>query len=1064
MNLYLKQFLHCHVKSKIIMTTMLFFLCNIFLLHATVLSEDNASVKGDNAPFENNFPAGLMQNIAVTGTVLDNYGETMPGVNITVKGTQIGTISGANGEFSINIPNNEAILVFSYIGFATKEVLVGSQRQLNVTLIEDTRQMDEVVVVGYGTQKKVNMTGSVSSVDLSKMDNRPIVSLSAGLAGMASGISVTQGNGGRPGHDQGTIRIRGQGTLNNSDPLVIIDGTVGDMKDLNPQDVESISILKDAASSAIYGSRAANGVILITTRKGREGSSSVTYNGYVTAQKLPTKLNIVSNYADYMELFNEGLKNSGQALQFSQAKIDEWRKAGNSDPVKYPNTDWQDEAFGRGWMQNHTVSINGGTQKVRYFVSGNFLDNPGIMENSGYQRISARANLDVDVNSWIKVGVNSYGYRAVADLGLDDDNRFPYIIGTTPGMCYRAPDGRYGGVNNTEDDVQAANNNILRALNSMKGDRKTNKINARFYGIITPFKGLSIEGSFTYDFSNTYRYQQPVFNDIWNLYDNTIQTSGTGRTSVVNADEKWIRNQMDGVIRYETAISDLNIQAMIGASQESYRYHWFTASRLDLTAPELTELNAATMDPSATGNYTNWAMRSTFGRLALNWAEKYLLEANLRMDLSSRFAPGSYRRGVFPSFSAGWRASEEGFMHDISWLDNLKIRASYGALGNNSLGSNRDNDGNYSYQALYAASNYVLNNGVQIGFAQTALSNAILAWESTYVTNVGVDFGFLRTRLNGSAEFFVKNTKDILIDLPAPLVHGNASIPKQNAGEVRNTGIELNLEWNDRIGDVHYFVGGNFTYVKNKLTKFKGDEPSYSGVNTLLEGKPINIQYVMAVDRLVQTDADLAYVQSLVDKNPDAFKNYKRPEKGDLLYKDTDGDGIITSDDRIYVGNGDNPTTYYGFTFGASWKGFDFSCMLQGSAGNNIYWSGGDAAAFWPVVRRGNQMNKTITDGRWYEGRTDAKYPRLLEYNDTRNTVASDFWMQDKSYLKVKNIQLGYTIPRNITQKLLVEKFHIYASIDNALTFTKYQGLDPEVSGTKYPTLRMTTFGINLTF
>ncbi|MDR1098377.1 MAG: TonB-dependent receptor [Tannerella sp.] len=1015
--------------------------------------------------------AAQQAKVAITGVVEDAFGP-VSGANVAEKGTTNGTITDVDGRFSLSVASN-AVLVISYIGYVELQIPVEGRTSFAVLLQEDTQALDEVVVVGYGTQKKVNMTGAVSSVDVAKLtESRPITSLSAGLAGMASGVFVNQGNG-HPGSDGATIRVRGQGTLNNSDPLVVIDGTVGNMNDVNPQDVESISILKDAASSSIYGSRAANGVILITTRKGKDGSARITYNGYLASQQVAKKLDIVSNYADYMELFNEGMRNSGQTPTFSQAKIDEWRNAGNSDPVKYPNTDWQDEVFQRGWLWNHTLSVSDGTDKIHYFVSGNYLQNPGIMEKSGYNRISARANLDAAVKPWLTVGINAYGYKGKADLGTDDT--YPYLMATTPGMCFRAPDGRYGGVNNSEDDVQSATNNMLRTLNSVKGDKTTNKVVSRFFGQLRPLKGLSIEGSFTYDFSNTFRYQQPVFIDLWNFYDDVIQTSGTGRTSVTNADEKWIRNQMDGIVRYETNISRLNIQAMAGASQESYRYQWVTASKLDLTAPELTELNAATADASATGNYTNWAMHSYFGRLALSWSDKYLLEANLRVDNSSRFAPGSTRSGVFPSFSAGWRLSEEDFLRSQRWLNNLKLRLSYGGLGNNTLGSNRDNDGNYSWQRFYAAQNYVLNNTVQIGFAQTALSNALLTWETTYVSNLGIDFGVLESRLNGSVDVFIKNTEGILIDLPAPLVHGTSSIPRKNAAEVRNSGMELNLTWNDRIGDVSYFVGGNFSYIKNEVTKFKGSEPSIDGANMILEGEPINIQYVLQVDRLIQTDEDLAIVQAMVDKNPDAFASYRRPEKGDFLYKDVSGvgadglpdgipDGKITDADRVKIGNGTNPTTTYGINFGLSWKGVDFSCLLQGIGGLKVYWSGMDAATFWPQVRRGNQINKTIADGRWYEGRTDATYPRLLEYSDSRNRVASDFWMQDKSYMRVKNIQLGYTLPRRISQHILLETLRFYASIDNALTFTNYQGLDPEVTGTRYPTIRTTTFGINLTF
>jgi TonB-linked SusC/RagA family outer membrane protein len=999
--------------------------------------------------------------VVISGIVTDQHNDPLPGVSVSVKNSTQGNVTDADGNYKLSVASGST-LVFSYIGYETKELTVGNEnRVLNVILTENTQLLEEVVVVGYGIQKKVNMTGAISSVDMSKMvDSRPITSLSAGLAGMAAGVSVTQGNGGRPGYDGATIRVRGQGTLNNSDPLVVIDGVPGSMNDINPQDVESISILKDAASSAIYGSRAANGVILITTRKGKTGEAKISYNGYVTKQKIAKKIDLVSNYADYMELFNEAQMNSNLPAIFSREKIDEWRAAGNSDPVKYPNSDWQDAAFDSGWLRNHTLSVSGGSDKLRYFVSGNYMNNPGIMENSGYDRYSARVNLDTDVKKWFTVGVNAYGYRGKEDLGLygteQSGNLFYSILqATTPGICYKAPDGRYGGVNNPEDDAQSGNNNILRTLNNKKGHRTTNKVVSRFFAQVRPFKGLSIESSFTYDFTNNFRYEQPVFHDLWNLYANTIQTAGTGKTKVTNYDEKGVRNHMDGIIRYETNISKLNIQATLGASQESYRYNWFSGSKEDLAAPEMTELNAGTANASVDGNYTNWAMNSVFGRINLNWSEKYLFEANLRMDQSSRFAPGQNRRGFFPSFSAGWRISEEDLMKDNTIINNLKLRASYGSLGNNSVGD-------YDYQMFYSAQNYILNNAVQIGMAQRALSNAGLTWETTYVTNAGVDFGW--SGLNGSLDFFMKNTKDILIDLPAPLVHGNATIPKTNAGKVRNTGIELNLSWNDRIGQVDYFIGGNFTYVKNKVTEFKGKESSISGTNMILEGQPINIQYVLSVDRIIQTEEDLALVQAMVDANPDAFSQYKRPEPGDFLYKDTNKDGRITDDDRVMVGNGTNPTTTYGINFGASWKGFDFSCILQGSTGLKVYWDGLDGASFWPQVRRGNQINKTIADGRWYPGRTDATYPRLLDYSDGRNRVASDFWVQDKSYMRVKNIQIGYTIPKQFSQRIMIEALRLYVGIDNALTFTDYPGLDPEVSGTRYPTMRLTTFGANLTF
>jgi TonB-linked SusC/RagA family outer membrane protein len=1014
------------------------------------------------------------QSRRISGTVTDATGEAVIGANVVEKGTSNGSITDVDGKFSLNVQPG-ATLVVSYIGYKTLEIAIGSSANLDITLQEDNLQLEEIVVVGYGTQKKVNMTGAVASVDMKKMvDSRPVTSLSSALAGMAPGVFVSQSGGGKPGYDGATIRVRGQGTLNNSDPLVVIDGVVGNMNDVNPQDVENISILKDAASSSIYGSRAANGVILITTRKGATGTSKITYNGYLSSQKVSNKLDIVSNYADYMELFNEAYVNSGLQPKFSQGKIDEWRSAGNSNPLKYPNTDWQDYVFRTGTLQNHTLSINGGTDKVRYYVSGNIMDNPGIMEKSNFNRISVRSNIDAEVKPWFTAGVSAYGYRSDADRNSDDGYGFTYLNATTPGQVFRAPDGRYGGMNNSEDDPQSAGNNPLYSLNNSEQKHQTNKVVARFYGILKPLKGLSIEGSYTYDFQDKYNYSKPVFIDLWNFYDDAIQRVGTGRTSISNNNEKWYRLQADGLVRYETNVSQLNIQAMAGASQESYRYQWFSASKQDLTSPELTELNAATLDASVSGNYTDWVMRSYFGRLALNWAEKYLFEANLRYDGSSRFAPGSTRWGLFPSFSAGWRISEEDFMKDIAWLNNLKIRASYGSLGNNTLGSSRDNDGNYSYQSLYNANNYVLANTVQVGFAQNTLSNAALTWETTYVSNIGFDFSILKSKLSGSVDAFVKNTEGILIDLPAPMVHGTSGLPRKNAAEVRNTGGEINLQWNDKIGEVNYNIGGNFTYVKNEVTKFKGKEMSISGTNLIVEGQPINIQYVYLVDRIVQTDADLALVQQMVDANPNAFASYGRPQLGDFLYKDISGigedglpdgipDGRITDADRVMRGNGTNPTTTYGITLGVDYKGFDFAVLGQGVGGLLTFW-GQDAAVFRPVVTYGNQINKTIADGRWYPGRTDAIYPRLLEHADTRNTLSSDFWLEDKSFFRIKNIQLGYTLPRALSSLIQIETLRIYGSIENALTFTKFRGLDPEVSSTTYPNIRLTTLGINITF
>lgn len=1001
----------------------------------------------------------------ITGMISDDSNEALPGVYVLVNGSSNGTISDINGAYSIAVNYATDTLVFQMMGMETQKIPVGNRSIINVKMAPSYSDMNEVVVVGYGVQKKVNLTGSVASVDMSDVTaSRPITSLSSGLSGLAAGLSVSQGNG-RPGGDNSTLRIRGQGTLNNADPLVIIDGAVGNMNDINPQDVENISILKDAASAAIYGSRAANGVILITTKQGKEGSVRVNYNSYYSITQPTNLIKMVTNYADYMELINEGYRNTdpNSAQIFSQESIDLWRSNEGGDPLKYPNVDWTDEVFQSNVLQNHNLSFNGGTDKIRYFGSFGYLDNPGIIEKAGYQRYVARLNLEAHLKPWLTLGMRLNGLNAKTEIGTNILNDvFTYAGASSPGMVLRSPDGRYGSVNNPEDDSQS--NNVLHRLNSRKGAIEQNKMVSRFYGVVRPMEGLTVEGSFNYTFDDEFRYEQPVFNDRWNFLTNTVASSGVGRTSVYNRNGKNYSYFMDGVVRYDKEITDkLQMNLMIGASQEYYKSLHFNASKLDLVDPSLTVIDAATMDAAAGGNASDWTMRSYFGRLNLAWDDKYLFEANLRRDGTSRFASGSARWGVFPSFSAGWRIIEENFLEGTTWLDDLKIRASWGSLGNNAVG-------NYEYQAVYNSSNYILNNNLFVGFAQTALSNAALTWESTYVTNLGVDYGLYSGKLSGSIDLFHKATKNILINLPAPSVVGNAAIPKQNAAEVLNKGVELSVTWRDNIGKANYYVGGNFSYTKNEVTKFKGDDRSISGANLIQEGYPINIQYVRAVDRIIQTEADLQLVQTIIENapvNPDngqkinPFASYGTPQLGDFLYKDLNGDGIINDEDRYTVGNGTSPHIVLGLNFGIDYKNFDLSGLIQGNLGLQTFYLDN---YFRPSVRWGYQINQEIADGRWYPGRTDAEYPRLLDYSQTRNTLASDFWVQDRSFIRLKNIQLGYTIPASIIQKISLSSVRVYGSLENYLTFTKYKGFDPEVNGANYPTLKQALIGLSVSF
>lgn len=1018
----------------------------------------------------------ILQQKTVKGRILDALGEPIIGANVLVKGTVNGVITDVDGNFTLHNVVVGDVIQISYIGYLTKEVKVTDNlTELKVSLKEDAQALEEVVVVGYGSEKKVNLTGSVANVNIAELsESRPITDVSQGLAGMAAGVQVTSSSN-KPGENTASIMIRGQGTLNNAAPLVIIDGVEGALSSVQPQDIESLSVLKDAASAAIYGSRAANGVILITTRGGKQGKVKVEYNGYLSWESVGKTFDLVSNYADYMELINEGLDNSDLPGTYSTTAITEWRQNAGKDLLKYPNTNLMDAMFKTSLSNNHSIAVSGGSEKIRFYTSFGFLDNPGVMDNSGYKKSQARANLDADVASWLKLGINVNGYVASTEPGTDKmEDIFTYAAATSPGMIFRAPDGRFGATNNGEDDPQNANNNPLHRLYRTDGENQDRYIKARFYGTLNPLKGLTLTGSFNYMFRNKTSDSKPVFIEQWNFLNETVTSTGVGKTSMMNSDYKWNDYLMDVTATYQNKVSKLDYSVMAGASQELFRYKWFKTTKQDLIDPGLGSLDGAVGAATSSGNTVEWVMRSYFGRIKLNWDNKYLVEANLRADGSSRFLKGN-RWGYFPSASAAWRISEEPFLKDFAekiTLSNLKLRASYGMLGNNALRSkNADIEGNYDAQALYGASNYVLNNNVMTGLAMLAIPNAGLTWEKTKVFNVALDFSFLNNRLTGILEYFHKKTEDILIDLPAPLVNGNADIPRQNAGVVVNKGVEISLGWQDNIRDFSYYVNGNVTFLKNKVTKFKGNESAITNANMIKEGYPINVQYGYIVDRIVQTDEDLAYVQQLIDNtpiDPSTGKPKKTfpsntPELGDLLYKDMNGDGVINDDDRRIIGNGATPKCTFGLNLGGAYKGFDFSVLLQGVTGVETYWLDN---YFRPSVRHSYQLNQKIADGRWHEGITPgaAKYPRLLEFNDNRNTLISDFWVQNRSFLKIKNIQVGYSFTKTAFPSLPVERIRIYGSLENFFTFTKYDGLDPEVNGVDYPAMKQAVIGINLSF
>lgn len=1020
-----------------------------------------------STPAKSDLKAQAQQS--VEGIITSEDGAILANVSVREKGNPNTVMSDEGGRYIINVSSGNAVLVFSYVGYQKEEIPVDNRSNIEVSLTPSTTAVNEVVVVGYGTQKKVNMTGAVSSVNMDALEDRPVTNATHALAGLAPGLSVTNTGGNTPGYESQTLQVRGQGTLNNASPLVVIDGMTGaSISDINPQDIENISILKDAASSAIYGSRAANGVILITTKKGVEGTSRITYSGNVSAEKVAKRLNLVTDYADFMEIQNAGLTANGQAARFSQEKIDEWRNDGGKNPTVYPNTDWQDHIYrDPSIVQNHNLSANGGSQNMRYNLSFGAINNPGMIYNTDYKRHQLRANVEVDIKPWLTVGTNLFGYvdtnnpsSEVAAAG--GDVIFGYgAFNTVPGMTLYDPEtGFYGGIQNPEED-NVSNANPYRRMWFYKDDfpTRTRRTVSKMYGRIKPIEGLTIEGSYSYNYWDRNVDQQLTDRDLYRFTMDgpVLLREGVVRTYVRKYNYSNTFRSSDVTARYERNFGQLEASIMAGASQEYNKYENELFRRYDLVDESLTSLDGATTDGPVGGNYDEWAMHSYFGRLNLAWDNKYLLEANFRADGSSKFAPNQ-RWGYFPSVSAGWNISEETFMDDHrDWMNLLKLRASYGSLGNNATSTY------YMYQSLFAATNYILNNNIVGGLSQTVLSNSQLTWESTYMTNVGIDYSFLRNRLTGSLEWYNKDTEGILISLPVPLQHGTATVPNQNAGGVNNRGFELDVNWGDRIGEVRYTAGVNLGYVRNKVTQFRGDVSSINGVHKIQEGQPINQLYVITVDRIVRDQTDLDYVQSLVDNDPNYFATYQRPELGDFLYADANGDGQLNADDRVEIGNGSSPALSYGANLGLAWKNFNFSMLLQGVGNHQVYYNN---QAFRFVTAMGQSLIKDITDNAWTpENPYNSLYPRLRNNSNSKNNQASDAFVHNASYVRLKNIQLGYTFPKQVSQKFFVEGLKIYASVDNLFTISDFPGLDPEVAANVgYPSLRQYSAGIHLTF
>lgn len=1000
----------------------------------------------------------VQQDGKIWGVVSDAFGP-IAGANVVVKGTTNGTITDMDGRFSLDAPKG-AKLQISYIGYITKELTVDTKTDYVIELVEDSQALEEVVVVGYGTEKKVNVIGSIAQIGSEKLENRSTPQLSNVLTGQMAGVTVIQRSG-RPGNSGGEIRVRGVGSFggesNKSDALVLIDGIPGKLNDVSSEDVESISVLKDASTAAIYGSRAANGVILVTTKTGKEGKVSVGYNGYV-GFNTPTALPEFVDTWQYATLYNEAVGREA----YTQEEIQKFRDG--SDPDHYANARYLDEVFSRKGLQTgHDVTINGGNAENKYMVSFGYLKQNGIVEKNDYQRYNARVNLINEILPGLKLtsrlsGVYGNRKEPMAPGGDDADNmlvliqkalRFP---GLTPTIL---SDGSFGAGR----ELHGTPAGWIKSDSFYENPEFSLNANVRLD--YNPIKDLQLSAIGAYTYTNGEE----------RTYRSTMKLSGDrvlGPSELKHKMGKTIYKTFQATAEYNKTIGGHTFGILAGYSWEQEDYRYVQGSRDKFPGNDLPYLNAGSPDnQKSEGTGNAWAIQSGFGRLRYNFNERYLFESTVRYDGSSRF-PQSKKFGFFPSVAAGWRLSEENFFKEnesLGFISNLKLKVSWGRLGNQNIG-------NYLYQSVYElGQNYPFGDTYTQGAAVTTAVDPTIKWEETETIDGGLEAVFWNGLLSVNASYFNRRTYDILYK-PSGSVSTilGQKISEMNTGELKNFGWEFEVGHRNKIGDVSYNVNANLSIIKNKLTTLGvGNVEQLNGMvgngSDLFIGYPIQMYYGYVSDGVFLDENDIKswYDQSKVTPNP---------QPGDIRYKDISGpdgvpDGKIDPNyDRVYLGSR-IPKFTFGLNLGVEYKGLDLSVLLQGVAGVTGML---DGFAGWAFRGDGN-IQKWQAEGRFDPANPTRypAYPRLedLSNSTTPNIVTSDFWTQDASYIRLKNIQLGYTFPKKMLQAAKISNLRVYVQAENPLCWNKYKpGWDPEIntSGNYYPILATYTFGVNFKF
>lgn len=972
------------------------------------------------------------QQVNVTGVVKDISGMGIPGVSVIEKGTSNGTIAGVDGTFSIKVPAN-AVLQISCMSYLTVEANVGSRSFIEVVLKDDTELLDEVLVIGYGTIRKSDLTGAVSAVTNEKFKDSPVPNVGQALQGKVAGVQII--DSGTPGSNV-NIKVRGLGSINNCDPLIVIDGVPTDLgiNAINTNDIERIDVLKDASSAAIYGSRGANGVVMITTKRGSEGKGRISVNAntsFQNAANMPKMLNA----SQYAALSNDMMSASGKNAN------PEW-----ADPsVLGAGTSWLDEMLGTGIMQNYTVSYAGGNDKSHYYVSGGYLDQTGIVRNVGYNRFTFQSNSDAQVFDWLKF-TNSITFSA--DTKKSGEYGISTIMGALPVFDIKDENGEWTG--------PEGNSEWYGSTRNVVGVNEMNQSETKGYNILA---NLTAEISFTnwLKFKSTFGYDAKFwFTDSFTpKYD--WKPTKVEQSSRYKSDNKSFTYLWDNYFLFDkTFAGSHRLGIMAGTSAQWNKYDWLNTQKNDFMFDNIHEMDNGLKMYEIGGNESEWALFSFMARVNYSYADKYLLTATVRRDGSSRFGPES-RWGTFPSMSLAWRMSKEDWFPRHSAVNDLKIRAGYGVTGSQA------SVGNYGYLALYDMGIYSFGkDGKEQStlFART-LSNPSLHWEEVAQTNFGVDASFLDSRLQFSVDAYLKDTRDMLVKASIPITSGfeDTSTTYTNAGKVRNKGVEMSLHSVNLAGEWNWETDINATYNTNRIIDLNSDVPNYinqvknSYVTMLANGYPINVFYGYVTDGIFQNEAEVA-------------KHAVQPgaEPGDIRFRDLNNDGVINDSDRTVIGN-PNPTWLFSMNNRVEWHGLELSVYLQGVAGNKIY----NANNIDNIGMASATNQTTAVLGRWTGEGTSNTMPRAVYGDPNQNCRVSDRFVENGSYLRVKNITLAYSFPEKLLRNIHLEGLRVALSCENVATFTNYSGFDPEVSingidASLYPIPRTFSVGINVNF